>query len=97
MAVTGAVKDAHATHANERGVINKVHHSLDGLITAHTSHINIRFKGQFAVVDVIMSLLAYVCSGAYILHFYSLSRLQTVSLYYAGNMPESNRNVIFVD
>ena len=66
-AVTSAVQDTHAAHANQRGVVNKVHHSLYSLVTAHAADIDIGLEGKLAVVDVVVCLLAYVCGGADIL------------------------------
>ena len=45
-AVACAVQDAHAAHADERGVVNKVHNGLNGLVTTHAAHVNIRFEGH---------------------------------------------------
>ena len=96
-AVTGAVENAYAAHSYERGIINKVHYGLYSLVTTHTAHINIRFESQLAVVYVIMSLLAHICGGAYILHLNGLCGFQTVCLDRGGYLAECYRNVIFVD
>ena len=96
-AVAGTVQDAYATHADERGIVDKVHNGLDSLIATHAANIDIRLESQFAVIDVIVSLLAHICGGAYILNLYRLSRLQTVSLDRCLDKSECNGNIIFVD
>ena len=96
-AVSGAVKDAHAAHANQGSIINKVHYGLYGLVTAHSTHIDIRLEGKLAVIDVIVGLLAHICGCAYLLDLYRLCGFQTVGL--DGGLDETERNgyVILVD
>ena len=95
-AVAGAVQDTHAAHSDERGIINKVHDGLDSLITTHAADIDIGLECKLAVVDIVMSLLADICGGTYILNLDRLSSLQTVSLDYGGNLSESDRHIILV-
>ena len=95
--VSCAVEYADAAHSYEGGVINEVHYGLDGLVTAHSAYVDIGLEGQFAVVDVIVGLLAHICGCADLLNLDGLCRFQTVSLYYAGYLAESDRDIILVD
>ena len=95
--VAGAVEDADAAHSYERGIINEVHYGLDGLVTTHSADIDIGLEGQFAVVDVVVGLLAHVCGGAYLLNLYGLGGFQTVGLDRCGYLAECNGNVALVD
>ena len=95
-AVSGAVEDADAAHADERGVIYKVHYGLNGLVTAHSAHVDIGLESQFAVVDVIVGLLAHICGGTDLLNLYGLGGLQAVGLDCAGYLTESNRDIVLV-
>ena len=96
-AVSGAVEDADAAHADERGIVNKVHYGLNGLVTAHSAHVNIGLEREFAVVDVFVSLLAHICGGTDLLNFYGLGGLKAVGLDYAGYLAECYGYVVLVD
>ena len=96
-AVTRAMKDAHTTHTNQCGIVNKVHNSLDCLVTPHAANVNIGLESQFAVVNIVVSLLAHICCGADILNLYGLSRLQTVCLDRCLDKAECNGNIALVD
>ena len=69
-AVAGAVQYADAAHADEGGIIYEVHYGLDGLVTTHSANIDIGLESQFAVIDVVVGLLAHVCGGADLLNLY---------------------------
>ena len=95
-AVSRTVQDTNAAHTNECGVIDKVHHRLDGLVAAHATHVDIGLERQLAIEDVVMSLLAHVCSGTDILSLDRLGGLQAVGLDYGRNLTECHSYVILV-
>ena len=96
-AVSGAMKDTDAAHSYKRSIIYKVHYGLDGLVTTHAADIDIGLESQFAVVDVVVGLLAHVCGGAYLLNLYGLGGFQTVCLDGGLYEAECNGYVVLVD
>ena len=44
-----AVQDAHATQSNEDGIVDKMHHSIDGIVATHAADVQILMEILTAV------------------------------------------------
>src|SRR5574344_1164146 len=92
------MKYADSTHSYQCGIINEVHNSHHGLISTHSSYVEVRFEGKFPVVDVFMSLFTDVGYGfiTLFLNFVTNSMFQSVSLDYATYISEFDSYILFV-
>ena len=59
---TCSVKNAHAVHAYQYSIVDKVGDCLQCFIATHTPHIDILFETEFLFVHLIMCLAADKCT-----------------------------------
>jgi len=50
-AAARAVKDTHAAHTHEDGIVDEVHHGIDGFIASHAAHVKVLAEAVLALVD----------------------------------------------
>ena len=50
-AAARSVKDAHTAHAHKDGVVDEIHHGIDGLVATHAAHVKVLAKTVLAFVN----------------------------------------------
>ena len=53
------MKDAHARHTHEYGVVDEVLHGVQRLVTTHSAHVEVLVEVELVLVDGLTRLAAY--------------------------------------
>ena len=59
------VQDPHSRDTHENGIVDKIGHGTDGLVTSHTTDVDVLFEVQLTVVDHVAGVLRGIAVGTY--------------------------------
>ena len=98
------MQDAHAAQSNQNGVVNEVHHGVNGLVATHAPDVQILMKVLTTVfhrssrhMRRLNSQMGVLISGGskfFTIHFYFFTSFQLLQLDLASQSSEDDRHLL---
>ena len=53
------MEDAYSRHADEGGIVDEIHHGIEGFVASHAAHVEVLLEVELLLVDSLAGLSAY--------------------------------------